>query len=195
MEFSIQRTDEYKLSQKASTLSARDYKSATDLVIRERERERAMQPHEIRYCEYCQKPMERKRYSNGVLQSWNEYNKQKYCNRDCMKAAFKSKPKHGTSWMTIHYHARKLLPDGCCEICGSAENVDVHHKDGNPQNNDLSNLQRLCRSCHMKAHRPHGTCSICGDPEKGLGYCNKHYIRFKKYGDPLMVNGRREVVA
>lgn len=37
MEFSIQRTDEYKLSQKASTLSARDYKSATDLVIRERE--------------------------------------------------------------------------------------------------------------------------------------------------------------
>ena len=40
MEFSIQRTDEYKLSQKASTVSARDYKSATDLVIRERERER-----------------------------------------------------------------------------------------------------------------------------------------------------------
>ena len=37
MEFSIQRTDEYKLSQKASTVSARDYKSATDLVIRERE--------------------------------------------------------------------------------------------------------------------------------------------------------------
>ena len=40
MEFSMQRTDEYKLSQKASTVSARDYKSATDLVIRERERER-----------------------------------------------------------------------------------------------------------------------------------------------------------
>ena len=39
MEFSMQRTDEYKLSQKASTVSARDYKSATDLVIRERERE------------------------------------------------------------------------------------------------------------------------------------------------------------
>ena len=154
-----------------------------------------MQSHETRYCEYCQKPMERKRYSNGVLQSWNEYNKQKYCNRDCMKAAFKSKPKHGTSWMTIHYHARKLLPDGCCEICGSAKNVDVHHKDGNPQNNSPDNLQRLCRSCHMKAHRPHETCSICGTRAKGLGYCNKHYIRYKKYGDPLMVNGRKGVVA
>jgi hypothetical protein len=31
--FSIQRTDEYKLSEKSSTLSARDYKSATDLMI------------------------------------------------------------------------------------------------------------------------------------------------------------------
>lgn len=25
----------------------------------------------------------------------------------------------------------------------------------------------------------------CGKPKKGLGYCNAHYIRFKKYGDPL----------
>lgn len=25
----------------------------------------------------------------------------------------------------------------------------------------------------------------CGNKHKGLGYCEKHYIRFKKYGDPL----------
>ena len=32
MEFSIQRTDEYKMSDQASTISRRDYKSATDLI-------------------------------------------------------------------------------------------------------------------------------------------------------------------
>lgn len=31
------------------------------------------------------------------------------------------------------------------------------------------------------------SCAIngCNGKYKGLGYCNKHYIRFKKYGDPL----------
>lgn len=145
-----------------------------------------MQPHEMRFCAYCGKPMERKRLSNGQLMSWLHYNKQKYCNKECMRAAFKEMPKVGTSWMTVHYHARNLLPNGCCEICGSNRNVDVHHKDGNPQNNNQNNLQRLCRSCHMKAHRTQRVCSICGEKAKGLGYCNKHYIRFKKYGDPMM---------
>lgn len=143
------------------------------------------QLHEVRYCEYCRKPMERKRWSNGKLQSWQHYNNQKYCNRNCMIASMKSNPKIGTSWMTVHYHARNLLPDGCCEICGSEKNVDVHHKDGNPKNNDLSNLQRLCRSCHVAAHRTRKPCLICGDKVKGLGYCDKHYQRYKKYGNPL----------
>ena len=33
MQFSIQRTDEYKRSDQASTIAERDYKSATDLII------------------------------------------------------------------------------------------------------------------------------------------------------------------
>lgn len=33
MEYSIQRTDEYKRSEQSSTLAERDYKSATDLII------------------------------------------------------------------------------------------------------------------------------------------------------------------
>lgn len=145
-----------------------------------------MQEHKTRYCAYCGKPMERRRLSNGELMSWLHYNRQKYCNRECMKAAFRKKEKTGKSWMAIHRHARMLLPSGCCEICGSEKNVDVHHKDGNPWNNDITNLQRLCRSCHIKAHHHAKTCSICGAKVKGYGYCNKHYIRYKKYGSPLM---------
>lgn len=32
-----------------------------------------------------------------------------------------------------------------------------------------------------------GACSLpgCGRPRKGLGYCNAHYIRLRKYGNPL----------
>ena len=73
-------------------------------------------------------------------------------------------------------------------------NVDVHHKDGNPENNSPENLRRLCRSCHLKAHRQAKHCSICGATVKGYGYCNRHYIRFKKYGNPLWVNGQEEVM-
>lgn len=144
------------------------------------------QPKELKPCMYCGKIMERKRFANGVLQSWNEYNRQKYCNRECMKKAFRQKPHKGTSWMTVHYHARNILPTGCCEICGSNKNVDVHHKDGNPQNNSQKNLMRVCRSCHMKIHRQKGNCVICGKPQKGHGYCEKHLQRFRKYGNPLM---------
>jgi len=36
-----------------------------------------------------------------------------------------------------------------CEIC-SKPAMDRHHRDGNPINNDSSNIQCLCRSCHMR---------------------------------------------
>lgn len=153
-----------------------------------------MQSRELKQCAYCGKIMERKRYSNGELECWTFYNKRKYCNRECMKNAFRSRKRRGTSWMAVHQYARLLKPTGSCERCGSNRNVDVHHIDGNPQNNSLDNLQRLCRSCHIKAHRVKSICSICGKEAKGYGYCNKHYIRFKKYGNPLWVNGKEEVV-
>lgn len=70
---------------------------------------------------------------------------------------------------------------------GAQEALDVHHRDGDFQNNCLSNLQRICRSCHNKEHKQRGLCVICGAPQKGLGYCDKHYQRFKKHGDPLLV--------
>lgn len=53
-----------------------------------------------------------------------------------------------------------------CECCGvksapkkghfvewSNSQLLVHHIDGDPSNNDPSNFQTLCRSCHGKAHK------------------------------------------
>lgn len=38
-----------------------------------------------------------------------------------------------------------------CQSCGTSENVDTHHRDGNRENNPLdgSNWRRLCRRCHQ----------------------------------------------
>jgi hypothetical protein len=38
---------------------------------------------------------------------------------------------------------------GQCELCDDLA-VDRHHRDDNPRNNDVSNIQYLCRACHMK---------------------------------------------
>jgi len=40
------------------------------------------------------------------------------------------------------------LLGGSCSICGSTENLELHHIDNNRENNDLSNIQLLCRNCH-----------------------------------------------
>ena len=43
-----------------------------------------------------------------------------------------------------------------CEICGYDEYdfcLDIHHKDENPINNDITNLIVLCCMCHKKLHK------------------------------------------
>ena len=40
-----------------------------------------------KYCEYCGKKLERKRY-NGRLEDFGVFNRRKYCNKDCMRKAF-----------------------------------------------------------------------------------------------------------
>lgn len=50
------------------------------------------------------------------------------------------------------------LKEAKCEICGNTDwmgkpiPLELHHKDFNHHNNDLSNLQILCSNCHMQAH-------------------------------------------
>lgn len=36
-----------------------------------------------------------------------------------------------------------------CEKCGGRENLEIDHIDANRSNNDLSNLQTLCKKCHQ----------------------------------------------
>lgn len=38
---------------------------------------------------------------------------------------------------------------GACSICGNPK-AERHHKDDNTANNDVSNIEILCRRCHME---------------------------------------------
>ena len=66
------------------------------------------------------------------------------------------KSPHGKAYRpaTIHKYASALvrrLSGGACGICGKPGSV-MHHQDGNPRNNLLSNLTWLCITCHAGAH-------------------------------------------
>jgi RNase P subunit RPR2 len=41
---------------------------------------------------------------------------------------------------------------GKCVNCGSTEKLYLHHKNRKRQNNDISNIALLCKTCHWKAH-------------------------------------------
>lgn len=139
-----------------------------------------------KYCLYCNKKLERKRLPNGDLEYLKHFNARKYCDQQCMADMFRGRKKTSDpSWYTAHERARRIKVADKCEICGSTQNVDVHHIDCDWKNNEINNLQAVCRSCHNKIHQAYGVCKICGKRQTAFGLCNKHYLRFKKYGDPL----------
>lgn len=41
-----------------------------------------------------------------------------------------------------------------CSICGSTEQIHIHHKDKNHKNNSPDNLVIVCNSCHQKHYHP-----------------------------------------
>jgi hypothetical protein len=56
-----------------------------------------------------------------------------------------------TNWRTGRERARKICTDRLCEIdrIGNCSGrIEIHHKDGNPMNNEPSNLIALCTSHH-----------------------------------------------
>ena len=98
--------------------------------------------------------------------------KPKYC-PDCRKKAnvdivMKSRKKKnpnievgvGSGNYSTNNHAyktgissyRKLITKEICQRCGSTRYLIIHHKDENRHNNQLDNLEVLCKSCHQRHH-------------------------------------------
>lgn len=71
--------------------------------------------------------------------------------------------KHQKDGLSPASQANKILclkrDNYSCIACGSKENLDVHHRDGNSYrkvkngaNNNLDNLITLCHKCHLRLH-------------------------------------------
>ena len=107
-----------------------------------------------RSCAWCGLTLTRKRY-NERLEDFGVFQRRKFCDTRCMSQNFDSVPTQATSVIakTGNYHARKLVPKGACATCGKPSARDVHHRNGDRNDNDPANLVRLCRGCHLRQHR------------------------------------------
>jgi len=88
---------------------------------------------------------------------WNR----QFCTSECY-VKFQKKNSKKIAKTQNRLRNKKLVEvDGKCEHCGRSDVVlDIHHIDGSGDwtswensNNDLDNLQVLCRSCHAKHHQ------------------------------------------
>jgi len=144
-------------------------------------------------CLQCGKTMNRKRYGDR-LEDATVFKRRKFCDAKCMAVRqIKDAPKKSALLKRAHKFKKKN-----CEMCGTQKKLQVHHLNGDIAHNVQDNIMTLCGSCHTKWHWSNGKtmprrqsdCSICGMPPAGLGFCQKHLTRFKKYGNPLMTKKR-----
>lgn len=102
--------------------------------------------------------------------------------------------RNGKQRQTYRYHARKFIKKNC-ETCGTDKKLQVHHKDRDWTNNEPSNLETLCATCHMKWHHEHDhivtlkehvPCRVCGKPyelyKSREDLCSTHRANLLKYG-------------
>lgn len=64
----------------------------------------------------------------------------------------------GRSSFKGEIYRKILLASGrkqVCEICETAENLQVHHRDKNHYNNNIDNLAWLCSKCHNTIAHKH----------------------------------------
>lgn len=74
-----------------------------------------------------------------------------------------------------------------CARCGSTERLHIHHKDVNPENNDVSNLELLCTHHHMTDPHPNGfpkdKLGITMSSEQQVEFRKENRLRMKLYRD------------
>ena len=91
------------------------------------------------------------------------------------------------------------IKQNVCEQCGLSEwrgspiVIQLHHKNGDPTDNTLDNLQMLCPNCHSQTDtysnkgKKQNTCIICGKPitsqAKYCSLCGYTYRKKRTMGE------------
>jgi hypothetical protein len=82
----------------------------------------------------------------------------RYCPRHNLRSPDRRRSRSGEPWSTTAWRARAKAyraTHPVCERCGSSEQLEVHHVDGNARERlivDDSKLMTLCHRCHGRAH-------------------------------------------
>ena len=132
-------------------------------------------------CVVCGRIMRPRKNKRGDFEGPKSFTRRRTCGRECA-SRFKTL-QAGRVLPTdsaMRNAAKRLIPPGACEICGIGGKTHVHHKDKNPQNSNIANLQRLCPRCHVLQHHPPTRCSECDNQATSGGLCNKHYKAFRR---------------
>ena len=147
-------------------------------------------PDPEKYCERCGKRLRRNRYGK-TLEDMTRFKCRKFCSLRCANSrgirSMSSTQQHKLS-------ARFRKPR--CELCGVVppkSQLHVHHINKNWRDHRPENLQTLCIKCHLQiAHprKPAIPCKVCGKKSRRHSMCQKHFQRWKKYGNPLMTKVR-----
>lgn len=95
-----------------------------------------------KYCPYCKPIIEK------IRANFNDRKRRGFKGRAQPKGKLSPSYKNG-----VRAYPLKAKEDGAqCAMCESKFNLLVHHKDGNRENNEDTNLQVLCKKCHQRIH-------------------------------------------
>ncbi len=77
------------------------------------------------------------------------YEKARFCSRRCANNRQSHWDKHAKCYRVIAFRHW----DKACIVCGHNKVVEVHHLDGDRENNEPTNLVPLCPTHHVMMHR------------------------------------------
>jgi hypothetical protein len=105
---------------------------------------------DTKLCQHCGTLMIQPRWANGKLDG--TFRRRRFCSLNC-----------NHEWLRLQApptdnagrrRAQKMYKALKCQKCGAKQNLQRHHKDGNPKNNQPTNVSVLCWRCHMVSHGP-----------------------------------------
>lgn len=137
-----------------------------------------------RPCDICQEPTGNPRYCSMKCVGLRKYPPGFAKKISDTKLAMPARTIAGGYKRASKYLYAKPEP---CEACGTIENINRHHKDKDPKNNNRDNIQFLCQLHHQRLHQNWKFRKIIADEERACELCGNRYMT-KRWTDRRFCN-------